>query len=118
MPGGAGDEFLILLPKTDIKTAEEITRRIKEKCNSQKDGPVQVSIALGYATKSRAEENIWEVMKEAEDWMYRNKLLHAKSYRNAVISSLKTTLFEKSIETEEHAERLKEMCRKIGRVWA
>ncbi len=109
-----GDEFLILLPKTDIKTAEEITRRIKEKCNSQKDGPVQVSIALGYATKSRAEENIWEVMKEAEDWMYRNKLLHAKSYRNAVISSLKTTLLEKSIETEEHAERLKEMCRKIG----
>jgi diguanylate cyclase (GGDEF)-like protein/PAS domain S-box-containing protein len=109
-----GDEFLILLPKTDIKTAEEITRRIKEKCNSQKGGPIQVSIALGYATKSRAEENIWQVMKEAEDWMYRNKLLHAKSYRNAVISSLKTTLLEKSIETEEHAERLKEMCRKIG----
>ena len=109
-----GDEFLILLPKTDIKTAEEITKRIKEKCNSHKDGPIQVSISLGYATKSRAEENICQVMKEAEDWMYRNKLLNAKSYRNAVISSLKTTIFEKSIETEEHAERLKEMCRKIG----
>lgn len=109
-----GDEFVILLPQTDIKTAEEINRRIKEKCDSQKDGPVQVSIALGYAAKSRAEENIWQVLKEAEDWMYRNKLLHAKSYRNAVISSLKATLFEKSMETEEHAERLKEMCRKIG----
>lgn len=109
-----GDEFVILLPQTDIKTAGEITRRIKEKCDSQKDGPVQVSIALGYAAKSRAEENIWQVLKEAEDWMYRNKLLHAKSYRNAVISSLKATLFEKSMETEEHAERLKEMCRRIG----
>ncbi|MGB9847092.1 MAG: HD-GYP domain-containing protein, partial [Desulfotomaculales bacterium] len=62
-----------------------------------------------------AEENIWQVLKEAEEWMYRHKLLQGKSYRNAVISSLKATLLEKSMETEEHAERLKEISLKIAK---
>lgn len=109
-----GDEFVILLPQTDIKTAEEISLRIKEKCDSQKDGLAQVSIALGCAAKNSVEKSIWQVLKEAEDRMYSNKLMHAKSYRDTVISSLKVALMEKSMETEEHAERLKEMCRKIG----
>ncbi|WP_041275127.1 HD-GYP domain-containing protein [Desulfotomaculum nigrificans] len=74
-----------------------------------------MSIALGYATKNKAKENIWQVLKEAEEWMYRNKLLQSKSYRNAIISSLKATLFEKSMETEEHAERLKEISLKIAK---
>jgi diguanylate cyclase (GGDEF)-like protein/PAS domain S-box-containing protein len=112
-----GDEIVILLPQTGIKTAEEISRRIKEKCDyeSRENGPVQISIALGYATKSKATENIWQVLKEAEDSMYSDKLLHAKSNRDAIISSLKAALFEKSMETEEHAQRLKELCRKIGK---
>jgi diguanylate cyclase (GGDEF)-like protein len=110
-----GDEFVILLPRTGMKAAEEIVGRIKNKCALDSEGPVQVSIALGYATKNKAEENIWQVLKEAEEWMYRHKLLQGKSYRNAVISTLKATLFEKSMETEEHAERLKEISLKIAK---
>ncbi|RKO67985.1 HD domain-containing phosphohydrolase [Desulfofundulus salinus] len=110
-----GDEFVILLPRTGMKAAEEIVRRIKDRCTLDSDGPIQLSIALGYAAKIRAEENIWQVLKEAEEWMYRHKLLQGKSYRNAVISSLKATLFEKSMETEEHAERLKEISIKIAK---
>jgi len=110
-----GDEFAILLPQTDMKAAEEIVKRIKNKFALDSEGPIQVSIALGYATKNKAEENIWQVLREAEEWMYRNKLLQGKSYRNAVISSLKATLFEKSMETEEHAERLKGISLKIAK---
>jgi len=109
-----GDEFVILLPRTDMKAAGEIVRRIKNKCALDSEGPIQLSIALGYATKNRAEENIWQVLKEAEEWMYRHKFLQSKSYRNAVISSLKATLFEKSMETEEHAERLRGITLKIA----
>ncbi len=109
-----GDEFVIFLPQADTKTAEKITQRIKERCGCQKDETLDISIALGYATKSKAEENIWQVFKEAENRMYSDKILHAKRYRDTVISSMKATLFEKSMETEEHAERFKKMCRKIG----
>ncbi len=110
-----GDEFVILLPRTGMKAAEEIVGRIKNKCATDSKEPIQVSIALGYAAKTKAEENIWQVLKEAEEWMYRHKLLQGKSYRNAVISTLKTTFFEKSMETEEHAERLKEISLKIAK---
>jgi diguanylate cyclase (GGDEF)-like protein len=110
-----GDEFVVLLPRTGMKAAEEIVERIKNRCALDSEGPIQVSIALGYATKNKAEENIWQVLKEAEEWMYRHKLLQSKSYRYAVISSLKATLFEKSMETEEHAERLKEINLKTAK---
>jgi len=109
-----GDEFVVLLPHTDNVAVERICERIKERCEALEKGCIHVSIALGYATKMGAKESIWQVLKEAEDWMYRHKLLQTQSYRNAIISSLRATLLEKSMETEEHAERLKEMSLQIA----
>ena len=42
----------------------------------------------------------------AEEYMYQRKLLEHTSSHSAIISSMKTTMNEKSQETEEHAERL------------
>jgi len=47
--------------------------------------------------------------------MYRHKLLESKSYRNAFINTLLATLFEKSMETKEHAERLQNYCLAVDR---
>ncbi|MCR4443449.1 MAG: diguanylate cyclase [Peptococcaceae bacterium] len=110
-----GDEFVVLLPRTGVQATEGIVGRIKNKCELEGEGPIQLSIALGYATKTKAKEDLWQVLKEAEEWMYRHKLLQGKSYRNAVTSALKAALFEKSMETEEHAERIKEMSLKIAK---
>ncbi|MDI6601201.1 MAG: diguanylate cyclase [Thermoanaerobacteraceae bacterium] len=110
-----GDEFLILLPRTSAKTAEEIIERIKNRCLKDSDGPVQLSIAMGYAVKAQVSESLGQVIKEAEEWMYRHKLLECKSYHNGIINTLLATLFSKSMETEEHAERLKNYCLTIGR---
>ncbi|WP_003543358.1 HD domain-containing phosphohydrolase [Desulfotomaculum nigrificans] len=110
-----GDEFLILMPRTSAKTAEEIIERIKNRCLKDSDGPVQLSIAMGYAVKTKASESLWQIVKEAEEWMYRHKLLESKSYHNGIINTLLATLFAKSMETEEHAERLKNYCLTIDR---
>jgi diguanylate cyclase (GGDEF)-like protein/PAS domain S-box-containing protein len=110
-----GDEFLIVLPRTSAKTAEEIIERIKNRCLRVSDGKVQLSIAMGYAVKTQDSESLKETLKEAEKWMYRRKLMEGKSYRSAIINTLLATLFAKSAETEEHAERLKIYCLTIGR---
>jgi len=48
--------------------------------------------------------------------MYRRKLLEHSSLHSSIISSIKTTMFEKSNETEEHAERLAQLSKELGKV--
>lgn len=115
-----GDEFCILLPQTDAQSAKCIVDIIKKKCKEYSDEAVKetyyASISLGYATKLKIEESFEKVFRVAEDLMYRLKLLEYKSIHNSIISSIKSTMFEKSNETEEHAERLAELSKKLGEV--
>ncbi|MCR4435731.1 MAG: PAS domain S-box protein [Clostridiales bacterium] len=110
-----GDEFAIILPSTSNKTAMDICDRITRFCSEAEKYPIQPSIALGYATKETASQDIDQVIKEAENWMYRHKLLDNRSVRSSVISSLQKTLFERSYETEEHAKRMQLISMKLGK---
>ena len=110
-----GDEFAIFLPRTTFKVTAGIIDRIKIACQNASHDPVQLSIALGAVTKEDPAQDIQEVQREAEERMYRSKLLESKSLRASIISSLRRTLFEKSHETEEHTNRLQMVALKIGR---
>lgn len=109
-----GDEFLILMPNTSVGDAEEVIKEIKNRCKQVKDTKTQLSIAMGCSVITGSAENLNSAVKEAEERMYRQKLMEGKSYRNALVSTLLATLFAKSMETEEHAERLKTYCLAIG----
>ncbi|MDI6604532.1 MAG: HD-GYP domain-containing protein [Thermoanaerobacteraceae bacterium] len=108
------DEFIIFQPLTDEKATEERINSINKECVLNGDESLRISLSFGYAIKNKAEENIWDIIESAEERMLLSKFLQNKSYRNAVILSLGAAILEKSMETEEHAERLKEICRKIG----
>jgi diguanylate cyclase (GGDEF)-like protein/PAS domain S-box-containing protein len=110
-----GDEFAVILPRTSRQQAMEICGRIKERCDREPSEPIQPSIALGTSTKVDMAQNIHLLLKQAEDRMYRNKLLEGKSVRNSLIASLEKTLFERSFETEEHAQRMLNIAQKFGR---
>lgn len=111
-----GDEFVVLLPKTPEDIGQKICDRIKKIfCDKEVTG-TKLSISLGCSSKTDKSEKWQEILKKAEDNMYKSKLLGAKSYRSTILSSIKNTLFEKSYETEEHGERLGHFCREIGRI--
>jgi diguanylate cyclase (GGDEF)-like protein/PAS domain S-box-containing protein len=110
-----GDEFAIFLPRTTFKVTSGIIDRIKLACQNACQTPVQLSIALGAVTKDAPAQDIQEVLREAEERMYRSKLLESKSLRASIISSLRRTLFEKSHETEEHTNRVQQVAVNIGR---
>ncbi|MFZ3086272.1 MAG: HD domain-containing phosphohydrolase [Candidatus Hydromicrobium sp.] len=114
MQGGEGDEFSILLPKTTERDSEEIVNRIRTACLKTNDQKIPLSISLGTSTKINDDCDIGTIVKEAEDRMYRRKLLEIKSISSSIISSLERTLQEKSYETEEHAVRMKEMALILG----
>ncbi len=113
-----GDEFSILLPNTTSVQAQLIVDSIKTTCENHMnaaDSMVYYSnISLGYATKSLLHQSLEKIIKTAEELMYKRKLLEHKSLHSSIISSIKRTMFEKSNETEEHAERLGDLSKKLG----
>ena len=110
-----GDEFSILLPKTTERASEKIVNRIRAACVKTNDQKIPLSISLGTSTKINEHCDIKTIVKEAEDRMYRRKLLERESISSSIISSLERTLQEKSYETEEHAARMKELALVLGR---
>lgn len=104
-----GDEFVILLPRSSEERALQICDAITRACNELEGFPVQMSISLGTATKRSPEVSMEQVSKEAEDRMYRNKLLESKSNRSSFLYSLEKTLWVRSHETQEHTDRLRQL---------
>ena len=70
-----GDEYAVLLPKTDQEAAAAIASRIIAAAENEKVMGTSLSVALGWATKYNKEESIQQIIKAAEDQMYKNKLL-------------------------------------------
>ena len=68
-----GDEFVVLLPQTDEEAADKIKNRIKQAVSQTKIESLVVSISIGYAIKSRTDEDISEVKKLADNRMYSEK---------------------------------------------
>ncbi|GEM_PF-2007102 len=110
-----GDEFIILLPQTPQKAVNKVCKRIKEICKNKSINNVPISISLGFACKKNRQKNIADVLREAEDSMYRFKLTESRSARSASLEALLKTLAEKSFETEAHTRRMQEMALKMGR---
>ncbi len=110
-----GDEFSILLPKTDEDVLSEIIKRVKYKSTKTKKSKIPLSISLGMSTKNKNYQDFSKVIKKAEDNMYRHKLVDSKSIISSIISSLEKILFEKSVKTERHTEKVKEMSLKLAK---
>ena len=113
-----GDEFLILLPQTDSKSAQLVCSRIADTCNGYalNGSSIYPSISLGHATKNIETEAMDGIFMAAEESMSKQKLLESKSAHSSILASIKAMMFEKSQETEEHAERLAQLSKSIGLV--
>lgn len=110
-----GDELVAFLPRTDLCEAEEIMWQIRSTSISLKEKGLPCSLSLGCSIKNYLDESIADTLREAEELMYRHKLLNGKSYRNATINTLLVTLYENSNETKTHSDRIEEHCHLIGR---
>ncbi len=110
-----GDEFIVLLPNTNDEQALEITRKMKEACTTQNQDTMEMSISFGVDTKQDIETKMNDVLKKAEDAMYKNKLLETSSMRGRTIETLLNILYEKYPREEAHSRRVSEICMKIGK---
>ncbi|QOX65610.1 diguanylate cyclase [Anoxybacterium hadale] len=109
-----GDEFVMLLPKTTKAEVEDIVKKILRSCSKMKVGSLNVSVSLGWGTKTEKDESLSKVLKSAEDFMYKHKLAESGSMRGNIIHAIFRTLREKNPRIESHSERVSLLCEQIG----
>jgi diguanylate cyclase (GGDEF)-like protein len=110
-----GDEFAILLPNTDSNKITDLIDVIKKQCETDKIKPTQLGVSFGFAIKTRKNQNIREVLKKADELMYKQKMLEFRSVRSSMIATLLKALAERNIETEEHLERTRKLANELGK---
>lgn len=109
-----GDEFVVLLPKTDHAQAEQIIKQINDLLAKEKVGKLDVSISFGCEVKLREHEKIEDILKAAEDQMYKYKHLSSSSTRRNTIDLIMNTLYEKNRREMLHSKRVGELCEAIA----
>lgn len=110
-----GDEFVVLLPNTDNMEAERVISRIKEKASKKKVGFVDVSISFGYKTKVAKKQKMQKVFKDAEDYMYRNKLSESAEIKSKLVNDIMQALFDRNNREKLHAKNVSHLCEMIGK---
>lgn len=79
-----GDEFVILLPKTNEIEVVKIVKRIRNAFSNIKIGPIDVSMSLGWSVKNNIDEDITDKLKAAENYMYENKIFESPNIRGNI----------------------------------
>ncbi len=89
-----GDEFILLLPKTDTEYAEKIIERIKAKISTLQIQGIGISVSFGLDVKMGTWQLSNDVLKNAEKDMYFRKTLNINN-RNQIIKAIIAALFQK-----------------------
>lgn len=109
-----GDEFVLILPKTDRKESEKLIKNIYQELEKKKIKNIIISVSIGWETKTSSCQNIMEVYSKAEENMYRKKLIESQNMRKKTIQVIIKTLNESYIIEKTHAENVSKISRKIG----
>jgi len=109
-----GDEFVILLPNTSEKHAEQIIDRINQYAKEEKAESIDISISFGFGTKTKTDQSLIELFVEIEDEMYRKKLYEGTGMRSKTIDLIMQTLYEKNEREMFHSKRVSLLSEFLG----
>lgn len=111
-----GDEFVIILPRTHLQQAKALVKRIRNTIrDAQKDDSTYLSVSFGCAEKTLFTPTMEDVLRQAEDSMYREKLVESKSTKILIIENIKTQLFSTMKEDNESYIDISRVCSEIGK---
>ena len=109
-----GDEFLVILENTSREDAKQIVNRIQRRSARAVYSDMGLSIALGYATKTKSSQKLFRIRKEAEDMMYKEKMYKKPSQSRKTVDAMLKTLFEKDEMSEIHSRNVSTFSRKLA----
>jgi len=113
-----GDEFAILIPNGNITAVEKTCQRMKEQINiyNGTNPEFALKMSIGYAVSSDPVINMEELFKEADNSMYREKILHRQEIYSTVVQDMTKALDTKDFIKEGHADRIQELVVRLAEV--
>ncbi len=109
-----GDEFVILLPKTNEETAAKIIARIKEDFSQEHIKAIKGSISMSFDTKSHPQVDMLQILVNAEEKMYAVKTLEKDEIRYTTLSTIIDTLHDNIIRERDHSIEVSRLCENFG----
>ncbi|MDR3561842.1 MAG: diguanylate cyclase [Negativicutes bacterium] len=112
-----GDEFAVILfnvAKADMETVYDRIRTNIMKQNTERPA-LPLSVSIGYAVAAGPTQNMQQLIKEADDHMYREKLHRSQSTRSTLVLGLMKALEVRDFITEGHGDRMSALIDKLGK---
>jgi diguanylate cyclase (GGDEF)-like protein/PAS domain S-box-containing protein/putative nucleotidyltransferase with HDIG domain len=110
-----GDEFIIIMPNTNTADAEKVMKRIQDYLKKEKVNGLDISLSLGYETKTAMIQDVNDLFKKAEDHMYRQKVYTSSSMRKKTIDLITNTLFEKNRRELIHSQHVRILAEALSK---
>ncbi len=112
-----GDEFVLLLPKTDQEAAEKLAACISagiEQSNAENPDLPMLSVSFGWAVKKDEQEKFEMTFLQAEERMYSQKLREGVSRKNEMVQLVLQKLFARNQREFAHSENVGRLSMAIG----
>lgn len=103
-----GDEFAIYLPNTEKNEAEQIKERILQEIAATRVDPMILAVSVGVGVKNYNEQDINEVIKEADNMMYYDKIQHSRIRRQEAIERFLDAIVGVIPHEKDHMDRVAE----------
>ncbi len=110
-----GDEFCALLPRTSEEEAERIMAEIDRTMRQFRIRGMHYSLALGLSTVWTQDQHADEQYMDAENRMYRNKVVNRKRESEHLLQTLLKGYFEKYPVEKQHGEHVRDLSLRIGK---
>ncbi len=111
-----GDEFILLLPRTDALNAKIIVDRLNEALFAEEIRGLKVSVSFGYSVKEGEPVSFEETFKLAEDGMYIEKLSKSSTFKKHAIDTLLVKQFEMNQWEKEHSLKVGQLSKRFAEV--
>ena len=108
------DEFVMICPNTTIEQIQTIKNQISTHIEGYLIHDIPYSLAMGFEVKHSVDQLMSDVLKRAENNLFKDKIIHGQSTRGHAIMSIFATLTNKYLEEQIHSTRVSRYCRLIG----
>lgn len=113
-----GDEFAILVTHKSLEETQLLVKEIKRNCGEMSIQDTKVSLSIGWSIQESVYDDIEVVLRDAEDDMYKHKVMENSSVKGKTVYTMINALHETNKREEEHSRRVSALCERFGEALA